>query len=57
MAKLWFKGQGEYKYSTKSSTRNDTFDKWEQQDATIITMMWNSMELHIVDIIKPFKNL
>lgn len=49
IVKVWFKGQGKYRYLANSTPFDLTeLEQWEQQDVILLSFMWDSMEFDTI---------
>lgn len=55
--KMWFKGQGQSDHLTKRATNIATSDraKWEQIDAQLCNLLWQSIDPSIIQLFRPFE--
>ena len=55
--KMWFKGQGRSDHLTKRATNIAEADraKWEQVDAQLCNLLWQSYDPSIIQLFRPFE--
>jgi len=55
--KMWFKGQGQVDLLTKKAEDVDEANKtkWEQVDAKLCNILWNSIDRSVLQLFRPFE--
>ena len=55
--KMWFKGQGQLEHLTTKSENITASgrDKWEQIDAQLCNLLWQSIDSSIIQLFRPFE--